>query len=662
MHSTPRPFEGSRLAEFAAQARERYGIEAGDYRAVHAWSTEHPEQFWASAWDYFGIPAHEPPRSILSDAQMPGARWFDGAQLNYVDSVLRHRDLPGEAVVSLAEDGRRAAITWADLPAQVLAFATTLRRLGVEPGDRVVGQLTACAESVVAFLGCASLGAVWSGCGPDLGVETAASRLAQLDPAVLVTVTGYTWGGRTHDRRAETAELAARLGVRAVVVVDHLGLGMPDAGEAELLTWEEALAAGASGEDRLTAPAPVAADHPLWVLFSSGTTGVPKGIIHGHGGITAAHHVALALHHDLGPGHTLFWYTTTNWMMWNLVVSALLVGTRTVLYEGNPFHPGPDRLWQIVADEQVTAFGTSPGHLQATRAAGLRPGADHDLMNLDQIAVTGAPVPASLFEWAREAVGADVPVVSTSGGTDVAAGFVGGAPGLPVVDGEISGPLLGVATASFDDAASPVVDQVGELVITRPYPSMPLGFWNDPDGARYRDAYFSTYPGVWRQGDWATHTSRGTVIIHGRSDSTLNRNGVRFGSSDLYNIVEKDPAVAEALVLGVELAEGGYRMPMFLVPAAGRTLDDAELDRLRGLLRTEGSPRHVPDEMHVVEAIPHTRTGKKLEVPLKRILQGAKAADVLDPGAVDRPDLIGYYVDLAGEWARRDGRASTGEA
>ncbi len=638
---------GSRLDAFAAWARDRYGRELGDYAELHAWSTEHAEEFWGAVWDYFAVVTSAPHAQVLTGGPMPHHRWFEGARLNFVDQIFRHRDLPGAAVVSIDESGQRTELSWNDLEDQARCFAGTLRELGVTAGDRVVGYVTNGPEAIVAFLGAAAIGAIWAGCAPDYGAATAASRMSQLEPTVLVTATAYDWAGTTHDRRDAVAELARTLDVEVVVEIDRAGLRLDPAALAgiRVLPYADALAGPV-----LTETEQVAADHPLWVLFSSGTTGVPKGIVHGHAGVVAVQLAMLALSMDLGPGDTMFWYTTPNWMMWNIVVAVLVAGVRTVTYEGNPVYPDPSRLWRIVADEGVTMFGTSPGHLQATRAAGLVPQQDLVTRDLREIAATGAPVPAALIDWVRAAVGPRVPVLSVCGGTDVVSAFLGCSPWLPVWDGELSGPALGVGAQAFDAAGRPVRDEVGELVITTPGPSMPLYFWNDPEQARYLDTYFDSFPGVWRQGDWVTQTSRGSFVVHGRSDSTLNRNGVRFGSSDLYEIVESDPAVAEALVLGVEQPDGGYRMPMFLVPAPGHDLDDAELDRLRTRLRTEGSPRHVPDEMHVVRALPHTRTGKKLEVPLKRILQGADPSAVLDPGAVDDPSLVGDYVALAERW------------
>ncbi|MFT4288508.1 acetoacetate--CoA ligase [Nocardioides sp.] len=637
-------FDAASIGRFARFVAARSGRELTDFASLWRFSVDHPEEFWAGIWDYFDIRASRRYDRVLGATTMPGAEWFRGARLNYVDQVLRHADRPGTAVVSIAEDGSRVQTSWAQLARDVAGFAGTLRSLGVRPGDRVVGYLTNAVEPIVAFLGTAAVGAVWAGLGPDYGSEAAADRLAQLEPSVLVAVTGYQFNGRVFDRREEVVSLARRLGGELpVVVVERCGLALDtEALPGRALSWAEAVA-----PDVPLVTEQVAADHPLWVLFSSGTTGVPKGIVHGHAGVLVAQLCGLGLQFGAEAGGTFFWYTSTNWMMWNLVVSALLTGATTVAYEGSPGYPSMDRLWRLVAEERVTTFGTSPGHLQLSAGAGLRPGAEHDLSALRLIGVTGAPVPPAHYRWVADQVRADLPLVSTSGGTDVVGAFINWAPGLPIYPGEMPGPALGVAVEAFDPEGRPVVDEVGELVVTRPMPNMPVAFWNDPDGSRYRAAYFEVYPGIWRHGDWLTHTSRGTYVIHGRSDSTLNRGGVRIGSADLYRVVEAMPQVVEALVLGVELPDGDYWMPMFLVLADGVELDGTLREELRAQLRSKGSPRHVPDDFYAVAAIPHTKTGKKLEVPLKRILQGADPADVVSPGAVDRPELIDWYVELA---------------
>lgn len=644
--------DDSTMGRFAAHVARRYGVDVSAFGRLHAWSIAEPEQFWGEVWEYFGVVSSKSYDTVLDDRRMPGARWFTGARLNYADQVLRHvGSLNSPAIVVVSEDGHRREVSWPELRDRVGAFAATLRSAGVGPGDRVAGYLTNADEAIIAFLGSAAIGAVWACCAPDYGASAAVDRLEQLTPTVLVGATAYEFGGSVHDRREVLTQLAERLAPRLVVTVSRGGIEVKRVqrqGGPSWITWSEAVATPTDGPLRTEQVSP---DHPLWVLFSSGTTGIPKGLIHGHAGVIATHLVLLGLHQDLKSDDTLFWYTTTNWMLWNIVVSALLVGATTVTYEGSPTYPSADRLWQIAEQERATQLGISPGLVKAGATAGLRPGHDHDLSSLTTLMVTGAPVPAWLYEWAAEAISPHVPLTSTSGGTDIVSSFVGGAPSLPVHPGEISGPILGVAVEAYDESGVAVRDSVGELVVTLPLPSMPVGFWHDPTGDRYRREYFESFPGVWRHGDWVTHTARGSFIVHGRSDSTLNRNGVRIGSADLYQVVESVPGIAEALVLGVEQPDGSYRMPMFLVSQPDSIVDDTVVELIRHRLRTECSPRHVPDEFFVVPAIPHTKTGKKLEVPLKRILQGAAAEDVLSIGAVDRPELISYYIDLADQWA-----------
>ena len=649
--STPQPIwtpgpeaADSAIVAFARAAGAVAGRDVSTYADLQQWSATELEAFWTLVWTTFGVRSTTPWEQVLTSRELPGARWFTGTRLSYAEHALRG-NAGARAVVEVDEAGHENVITTGELRAEVASVAAVLRGLGVVPGDRVVGYLPNTRVSVVAFLATASIGAVWSACGQDYGPSAAADRFGQLRPTVLVAADGYTYGGTTHDRRAATAELAAALPtLAAVLAVDHVGAGDPLVTGVRVLDWAAVLAQPAELEI-LDVPF----DHPLWVLFSSGTTGKPKGIVHGHGGILLAHLAALGLNLDLGERDTFFWYTTTNWMMWNLNVGGLLVGSAVVLYDGNPAHPGPDVLWEVVERLGVTVFGVSPGFLLSGEKAGLAPGSTHDLRALHTLGVTGSTLHGSAFPWVRDHVGQRVQLVSTSGGTDVAVGFVGGAPILPVVEGEISAAALGVALDAYGPHGESLRDEVGELVVTAPMPSMPVSFWDDPDGSRYREAYFETYPGVWRHGDWITLTSRGTVVVHGRSDSTLNRNGVRLGSADIYDVVERFPEVRECLVIGAEMPDGSYWMPLFLVLSDGVVLDDELRGRIVEALRRDASPRHVPEEIVAVDAIPHTRTGKKLEVPVKRVLQGADPAAVLSLGAVDDPALIEVFVRMGAE-------------
>ncbi|MGY4648021.1 acetoacetate--CoA ligase [Mycobacterium sp. URHB0021] len=620
---TPEGIARARITDFARFAQERAGAPVGDYRSLWRWSVDHPEAFWGLLWEYFDL--GDRPDVVLENAQMPGARWFPGVRLNYVDQVIRNARTDRPAIIHVAEGGSTSWITWAELLGRTAAFARHLRTLGVTAGDRVVGYLPNIPEAVIAFLAAASIGAVWSACGQDYSAKAALDRLGQLEPVVLVTVDGYTFGGKTHDKRDDIAALQAGLPtLRATASTAELA-GRLD--PAELHTE------------------PVDFDHPLWVLFSSGTTGLPKGIMHGHGGVVLEHLKALALQGDIGPDDTFFWYTSPSWMMWNFQVAGLLVGATIVCYEGSPSAPRPDALWEIAARIGATVLGTSPGYVLGCAKAGAVPRREHDLSALRTVGITGSSLPSSSSLWLRDNVGNGVQVASISGGTDVVSAFIGGVPTVPVWPGELSAPYLGVALDSWDESGNPVRGEVGELVITQPMPSMPVAFWRDPDGSRYRAAYFEMFPGVWRHGDWITITDHGSIIVHGRSDSTLNRHGIRMGSADIYQAIERLPEIAEALVIGTEQPDGGYWMPLFVVLAGDASLTDDLADRIKRTIREEVSPRHVPDEIIVAPGVPHTRTGKKLEVPIKKLFQGADPARVVERSAVDDPDLLDWYAD-----------------
>jgi len=495
-------------------------------------------------------------------------------------------------------------------------------------------------EAVVAFLAAASIGAVWSSCSPDFGTRAVLDRFAQIEPVVLVAVDGYRYNGKEHDRRPEVAELRRGLpSVRTTIAVSHLH---PDETPAGALPWADAVA------DR-QAPVfePVPFDCPLWVVYSSGTTGLPKGIVHGHGGVVLEQVKQVGLHMDVGAGDRFFWYTSTAWMMWNVVVSSLLCGGTAVLYDGAPTFPSPDAQFAVAARTNSTHVGSSAGYLSLCEKAGIRPGEQYDLAAVRFLGSTGSPLPPAAFRWVYDAVKSDVLLASFSGGTDVVTSFIGGSFLVPVSVGELQRPMLGVAAAAWAEDGTPVVGEVGELVITEPMPSMPLYFWNDPDGFRYEEAYFDVWPGVWRHGDWLEITDHGTCVITGRSDSTLNRGGVRMGTADIYAAVEAIPAVLDCVVLGVEQPDGGYWMPLFVQLAPGETLTDELVATIRTTIREQASPRHVPDEVIAVPGVPHTRTGKRLEVPLKRLFQGVDPATAVNFGAVDDALLIDHFIELA---------------
>ena len=635
---SPERVEAARLTAFARAVQHRSGARVGDYEALWRWSVESLEEFWAAVWQEFDVRASAPYDQVLAGREMPGTRWFPGARLNFAENVLRTRG-PAPALVAARERGPAVELSWDELRGLVGALADTLRSLGVRRGDRVVGYLPNVPEAVVGLLASASLGAVWAVCAPDLGAASAVDRFAQLEPTVLIAADGYRFGGRDRDRRDAVAALLDGLPtVRAVVSVPVLGREVERPG-VRVVPWADAVAT-----PQEPAYEQLDGEAPLWVVYSSGTTGLPKGLVHGHAGALLVGLLQSGLQYDVRAGDRYFWYSSTSWIMWNTAFSALALGATAVLYDGSPFEPGPDRLWRLAEEHRVTSLGTSPGYLLACAKAGLQPGRDHDLSALGAVGSTGSPLPAASYRWIYDAVAADLALHVISGGTDFAAALVCDAPWLPVTAGEMSCRALGAHVEAWDEHGRPLVDEVGELVVRAPLPSMPLGIWGDVDGSRYRESYFSVYPGVWRHGDWITLTSRGTAVISGRSDSTLNRSGVRMGSADIYAAVETVPEVAEALVLGVEQPDGGYWLPLFVRLSPGATLSEALVERIRAAVREHASPRHVPDEVVAVPAIPHTSTGKKLEVPLKRIAQGVAPERALNLGAVDDPDAVRWFV------------------
>ena len=613
--------------------------------ALWQWSVDSLEDFWASIWDYFSVKASKPYTTVLVERKMPGASWFSGAELNYAEHAFRNATSERPALLFRSERHTLREVSWDELATKVGSIAHALRALGVQRGDRVVAYMPNVPETLIAFLACASIGATWSSCAPDFGTSTVVDRFKQIEPKVLFAVDGYQYAGKTFDRRPAVAELQKALPtVEKTVLFPYLF------GETEPIT----LANTVSWSELLTHPAPlqfeqVPFDHPLWVLYSSGTTGLPKAIVQGHGGILIEHLKSISLELDVKAGDRFFWFTTTGWMMWNLVIGGLLVGATVLMYDGSPGYPDMGTLWKFAEDTGMTLFGTSAGFITACMKAGIDPGKIYNLSKIREIGSTGSPLPPEGFHWIYEYVKSDVWLASMSGGTDVCSGFVGGSILQPVYEGEIQARGLGSKVESFDEQGQPLIDEVGELVITKPMPSMPLFFWNDEGGKRYLDSYFEMYPGIWRHGDWIRVTPTGSLVIYGRSNSTINRMGIRMGSSEIYRIVEGFPEILDSLIIGVELPGAKYYMPLFVVLRDGVTLDDSLKARIKEQLRRNVSPHHVPDEILQVAEVPRTLSGKKLEVPVKKLFLGMPVEKAVSVDAMANPQAIQYYIDLAKE-------------
>jgi acetoacetyl-CoA synthetase len=621
--------EAATITRYREWLNESRGLALEDYSGLWQWSVDELEDFWASIWEFFEVEASEPYERVLTSRVMPGAEWFPGARLSYAQHVFRGRDDAEVAIRHASELRPLGEWTWGELRARAGAVAGALREAGVGPGDRVAAYLPNIPETIAAFLGCASIGAVWSSCAPEFGVRSVVDRFAQIEPKVLLAVDGYRYGGRDFDRSETIAELRQQLPtLEQTFVLPYL-----EGGDWELAPAELEFAQ-------------LPFDHPLWVLYSSGTTGLPKAIVHGQGGILLEHLKKLRLHLDARAGDRLFWFTTTGWMMWNFLVGGLLSDASIVLFDGNPAYPDFGTLWDLADAAGITSFGTSAGFIASCLKANVEPRAGRDLSRLDSIGSTGSPLAPEGFDWVREELGEDIWLFSTSGGTDVCTAFVGGVPTLPVYRGELQARALGAKVEAWSEEGQPLVGEVGELVITEPMPSMPLYLWGDKDGSRYRESYFAAFPGVWRHGDWIEITERGTAIITGRSDATINRGGVRMGTSELYRSVLGLADVVDALVVDVPAGDGS-RMTLFVVLREGSALDDGLEAEIRRRIREDCSPRHVPDAVVAAPEIPRTLSGKILEVPVKRLLMGAPADEVASRDSLANPEALDWFAGLA---------------
>jgi acetoacetyl-CoA synthetase len=635
--------ERSRMHHFMKWLAQEKGLEFQGYNELWQWSVDQLEDFWAAFWDYFGIIHSRPYEQVLDSHRMPGAKWFEGARLNMAEQALRfHHDEPGRpAIIARSELRDRSDLSWGELRRQVASCAHSLRGMGVGPGDRVVAYLPNIPETVVAFYACISLGAIWSSCSPDMGTRSVTDRFRQIDPKVMIAVDGYRYGGKDFDRLAVVAQLQRELPtVEKVVLLPYLDAGASLPGS---VSWNDMLS-----HDVPMRFEQVAFDHPLWVVYSSGTTGMPKPIVHGHGGAMLEGLQGQGMHMDLQADDRYMWFTTTGWIMWNAQIGGLLVGATICIYDGNPGYPDLSVLWKFAEETGITFFGAGAAYYLNCKKADLDLPAIGDLSRIHTVGSTGSPLPEEGYKWIMDQLG-DVLVGPTSGGTDVAASYVGSCPIMPVYAGEMQCRTLGTAVYAMDDNGNILEDDVGELVVTKPMPSMPLYFWGDEGGHRYHDSYFDVFPGIWRHGDWIRITPRGGAIIYGRSDTTINRHGVRMGTGEIYRVVEEAPEVLDSLVVDLEYLGRESYMPLFVVLRDDASLTDELREHIRAAIRENLSARHIPNDIVQVAEIPRTRTGKKMELPIKKLLLGKPLAEVANPDAMANPQSLDIYIRFAEE-------------
>lgn len=639
--------ERSNLSRFRRWLADGKGLTFNDYGSLWQWSVSELEDFWESLWQYFEVDSPTPYECVLEERIMPGARWFPGVRVNFTREMMRRARPDETAIESLSEVYPRRSISWEELAASVRILAVAMKKMGVKPGDRVAAYLPNTPESTIGLLACASIGAVWSSCSPDFGAKSVLDRFQQIEPKVLIAFDGYRYGGRDFDRRKDIATIAAALpSLENVIYKPYLFRGKSAFPNGKVVVWDEVLAGKDPGETNFTFEA-FDFDHPLWIVFSSGTTGLPKAIVHGHGGIILEALKYAFFHLDMRPGGRLFFFTTTGWIVWNAMVCSLITGSSIVQFDGNPMHPEADMLWRIADETATTCLGTSPAFVQTMVNQGIVPKERFELSRLEGIFVTGSPMTPESMSWVYENVRSDVWVASQSGGTDIASGFVVGVSALPVYAGEIQARGLGCAVHAYNDDGERVINEVGELVCESPMPSMPLYFWNDHSNERYLESYFADYPGIWRHGDFLKINERGGCYIYGRSDSTLNRYGIRIGTAEIYRSVEALDEIDDSMVLNLDLTAGESFMPIFVVPAIGLHLDEALKEKIKAKLRSDYTPRHVPDAIFAVTSIPYTLTGKKMEVPVRKILAGTPINQAVNIDAMSNPGSLDFFVEFA---------------
>lgn len=642
---SPERVEQARVTHFRRFVEGRTGLQLPDYQALWQWSVDDSAGFWQLVWDYFQVQSPQPVLEVVDDAPMPDTRWFAGTRVNFARQVFQQSRGAAPAVLYAGEEQTPQALSWDELEQQVAALAAWLREQGVEVGDRVAAYLPNCPQALVAFLACASLGAVWSVCSPDMGATSVIDRFRQIAPKVLICCDGYRYSGKAFSREEVVAQICAELpSLRCKVLLPMLEPTLRWPGFAN---WQTLIQRQAELQ-----PKWVEFSHPLWIVYSSGTTGTPKAIVHGHGGMILSLSASLGLHNDLGPEDTYLWYSTTGWIMWNCQIGGLLVGSTICLLDGNPGYPDVAALWRFAAACKATFIGAGAAYYAACLKAGISRAQMGDVSRIRSIGSTGSPLSADAYAWIYENF-PDAWLSPMSGGTDIAGPFVAGVPVLPVYPGEMQCRVLGAAVQAFNDQGQPVYDEVGELVCTRPMPCMPVRFWNDDGNLRYQDSYFDTFPGIWRHGDWIRITPRGGAVIYGRSDATINRQGIRMGTAELYRAVEALDEVLDSLVVDLEYLERESYMPLFVVLKPGFSLDDELRQRMIQAIRQALTARHVPNEIIQVEQIPRTLTGKKLEVPIKRLMLGHELARVVNLDAMVNPQCLDWYVAFADRYLQR---------